>query len=197
MKETITDEQGRGQIDLMPFLDGYLVTRIYVRKEYRGNKVGRQMAAKMTQSADAEQVKLYLEINAYGDMDQAGLEAWYNRLGFSKEEITFENGETIPVYVRHPQADFPLWGFSVHDGTLLIVTRGRTQEEAARWAMRTPGLQRGETISYLGYLPIDSARLYSRNHAPGWLTRMPFWLVEEEARHDETSATFQAGNSTC
>jgi hypothetical protein len=44
--------------------------------------------------ADAEGVTLYLWINAYGDMSEEQLSAWYKRCGFVEQE---------GLYTRRPQ----------------------------------------------------------------------------------------------
>lgn len=60
----------------------FVITRISVPKEYRGQGVGRQLLKEVLADADKEGVRLVLEINPYGDMTFKQLEAWYTRNGF-------------------------------------------------------------------------------------------------------------------
>ena len=74
---------------------------------------------------------------------------------------------------------FPLWGFD--DGRLLAITRGETQEQA--WEhVKNNKWERGVTVSFLSYLPLNAASIYSQNHAPGWLHRPMYWLARKEER---------------
>lgn len=72
--------------------------------------------------------------------------------------------------------EFPLWMF--FDSKRIVITRGRTQEEAFQHASKN--WQKGETISFANYLPIQSAELYNINHSPGWLKRPMVWLLLED-----------------
>ena len=64
---------------------------------------------------------------------------------------------------------FPLWAFWV--GREIILTRGRTQEEAARHAIKS--VPRGSGMCYANYCPINGADLYSTNHPFDWLNTPP------------------------
>ncbi len=68
-----------------------------------------------------------------------------------------------------------LWGFCDYDKA--CITRGKTQEQAYKHAQKS--WQRGQTITFMNTLPIQAARLYDKNHAPGWLHRPPVWLTKE------------------
>jgi hypothetical protein len=74
---------------------------------------------------------------------------------------------------------FPLWAFENARHTL--ITRGRTQEEAA--AVLAHNLRRAgseDTFRGVGWVPADGARLYGTNHAPGWLHRPPYCIEHVE-----------------
>jgi len=73
-----------------------------------------------------------------------------------------------------------VYGLSMfYDYNKVVITRGRTMEEAYKRACQN--WQRGETICIANALPIDAAKRYSENHAEGWLYRKPEWLKKEEA----------------
>jgi hypothetical protein len=71
-----------------------------------------------------------------------------------------------------------LWTF--FDSQKIVITRGRTQEEAFKHASRS--WERGQTITLSDSNPIQGANLYSLNHSPGWLYRPPMWL--QKNHHD-------------
>lgn len=70
-------------------------------------------------------------------------------------------------------SDFPLWMF--YDSQRLVITRGRSQEEAFVHASKS--WQRGQTVTFANFLPIKAAACYGLNHSPGWLNRAPEWLA--------------------
>lgn len=80
---------------------------------------------------------------------------------------------------------FPLWMFE--DGQRLVTTRGRTQQEAWSHAQRT--WPRGRTVVHCDYCLIDAARIYSINHAPGWLFRPPVWLQQQRTQQSQALLT--------
>lgn len=75
------------------------------------------------------------------------------------------------------QETYPLAMFS--DSNIIVITRGRTIEEAFLHASKTWG--RGQTITIHNSLPlkiggIPTPEYYGLNHAPGWLYRKPVYL---------------------
>lgn len=71
-----------------------------------------------------------------------------------------------------------LWAFS--DGRRIVITRGETMEQAFSRAAHSPSFPRGVTIWHEPFTPVEGARLYSVNHAEGWLYRKPTWLQKAE-----------------
>jgi len=71
---------------------------------------------------------------------------------------------------------FTLWAFC--DSTKMVITRGRTQEEAYIHASKQ--WRRGEAITLLPYCPINAGIEYSKNHSEGWLNRPPHWLTHNQ-----------------
>lgn len=97
----VLDNDTRGQIDLIKFEDGYLITRIFVQNTHRGQGVGQALLDKVKREADLETVPLYLEINPYGEMTYRQLESWYVQNGFRKENIWLD-ADYVEVFIRRP-----------------------------------------------------------------------------------------------
>lgn len=77
---------GLAEVDLWQMEAGsYVVSRVIVSAEYRGQGYARQLMQEVLRDADAAGVTLLLEINPYGDMTYEQLESWYMRLGFCKD----------------------------------------------------------------------------------------------------------------
>jgi hypothetical protein len=74
---------------------------------------------------------------------------------------------------------FYLFAFS--DGVTTVITRGENQEQAMSYACRNNGaFKKGVTVFPVDHLPLNAAKLYSCNHAVGWLNRAPIWLQKLE-----------------
>lgn len=73
---------------------------------------------------------------------------------------------------RGAGAVWPLWCFRVGPWGAHVLTRGRTSSEAAAHLARA---NPGGTVRPCRDVSTDAARLYSRNHEPGWLSRAPRW----------------------
>ena len=76
-------------------LNLYEVNRINVPPKFRGSGIARDLAKSMIEWADSEMNTLRLVINPSGDMDFDQLEAWYERLGFHKQDTGW--------YIRPPR----------------------------------------------------------------------------------------------
>lgn len=73
--------------DVSPYYGiGYIITRVHVLVPERKRGFGNLLMSQILEDADADaqKVRLYLEINPYGEMTYDQLEAWYFRLGFKK-----------------------------------------------------------------------------------------------------------------
>jgi ribosomal protein S18 acetylase RimI-like enzyme len=75
--------------------DNYVITRINVPKEHRGQGWGRALLQDAIKIADDSGYTLWLEINPYGEMTFQQLAAWYERNGFKKV--------STGVYKRKPK----------------------------------------------------------------------------------------------
>ena len=70
--------------------------------------------------------------------------------------------------------------FAFTDGRIVVITRGINEDQAMSYAACSDGaFPRGVTI-YPTICPINSAELYSKNHADGWLYRAPVWVQKQE-----------------
>lgn len=78
--------------------DGMIITRINVPLVHRGRGHGSALLQMLLDDADKEGVKLWLEINASGELTHEQLELWYTRHGF-------KNYKGTGVYRRLPKQD--------------------------------------------------------------------------------------------
>lgn len=60
----------------------YVITRINVMEQFRGQGLGTKILEEILKDADDEGVILFLEPQASGGLSQKKLEAWYERHGF-------------------------------------------------------------------------------------------------------------------
>ena len=101
MRETHTIQLGPHRLaiaDLCAFVDGaWLVCRINVPSGYRGQGYGTELLRRVCEEADAEEVVLVLEVNAYGDLNDDQLREWYSRYGFEEVE---DPEDTFYEYMR-------------------------------------------------------------------------------------------------
>lgn len=74
--------------------EGFVINRVNTPHDHRGKGHARELMRECLADADAEGVTLYLWINAYGDMNEEQLSAWYQRCGFVEQE---------GLYTRRPQ----------------------------------------------------------------------------------------------
>ncbi len=65
---------------------GFVINRVNTPRGHRGEGHARELMRECLADADAEGVTLYLTINAYGDMSEEQLSAWYKRCGFVEGE---------------------------------------------------------------------------------------------------------------
>ena len=73
--------------------------------------------------------------------------------------------------------EFPLWGFHMeHLPRQWAITRGRTCEEAREYIVQCNIFTVAKLVQ-MDALPVSAAELYGGNHAPGWYTRPPVWLL--------------------
>jgi len=72
---------------------GFIINRVNTPHDHRGKGHARELMQQCLADADAEEVTLYLWINAYGDMSEEQLGAWYERCGFVERE---------GLYTRNP-----------------------------------------------------------------------------------------------
>lgn len=61
----------------------YVITRINVMEQYRGQGYGTRILNMILEDADKEGKRLLLEPVPSGGLDQKELEAWYERHGFT------------------------------------------------------------------------------------------------------------------
>ena len=69
-----------------------------------------------------------------------------------------------------------LWGFVSNEESLMIITRGRTHEEAWIWASFS--FKQKDKVYLATKLPIKAAKMYNINHPFDWLHTPPLWLQE-------------------
>jgi len=74
--------------------EGFVINRVNTPHGHRGEGHARELMRECLADADAEGVTLYLWINAYGDMSEEQLSAWYKRCGFVEQE---------GLYTRQPR----------------------------------------------------------------------------------------------
>lgn len=74
---------GLAVIDLTNYYrKGLIITRINVPFEHRRKGIGTLLLNRCCKAADTSNVKLFLEIASYGEMDKEALENWYRSYGF-------------------------------------------------------------------------------------------------------------------
>jgi ribosomal protein S18 acetylase RimI-like enzyme len=73
---------------------GMIITRINVPAAYRGQGHARKLLSQITADADAEHIRLWLEIQASDGLNYDQLQAWYERNGFK-----YKRG----IYQRSPR----------------------------------------------------------------------------------------------
>lgn len=69
-------------LDVIDHNGGYIISRIFVPEGYRDIGIGNDLITRMTRKADAQKLILYIEVQAYGEMNNDQLKAWYERNGF-------------------------------------------------------------------------------------------------------------------
>ena len=69
-------------LDCCPFENGFLITRVNVPHDYRGRGHASSLLRECTDSADAEQITLFLTIQPSDGLDYTQLEQFYTRHGF-------------------------------------------------------------------------------------------------------------------
>lgn len=62
----------------------WYINRINVPREHRRNGIATAMLNELFALANAAKATIYLEINAYGEMNHEQLRSWYIRKGFSE-----------------------------------------------------------------------------------------------------------------
>lgn len=77
-------------------IDGFVINRVKTPSDHRGQGHARELMRECLADADSEGVTLYLSINAYGDMSEEQLSAWYKRCGFVEGEEGW--------YTRNPKS---------------------------------------------------------------------------------------------
>ena len=87
------DKHKMASIDLVEYLKGFVITRIFVPPEHQGQGYGSQVLKLVLDDADAEGIILYLTVNAYGALSAKQLRDWYRRHGFLR---------THGVFIRRP-----------------------------------------------------------------------------------------------
>jgi hypothetical protein len=80
---------------------------------------------------------------------------------------------------------FYLWSFAI--GDLIVVTRGRTQDEAADHVCNN--LPRGLTVTFRDCNFVNAAEQYSKTYPQNWLHTKPIWLLQRE--QEQTFPAFQ------
>lgn len=71
---------------------------------------------------------------------------------------------------------YPLVGIT--DGDTVVISRGRDNNDVLNDVSNC--FPRGTSIWVMDSLPINAAELYSKNHDPGWLKRVPNYLIEKK-----------------
>jgi ribosomal protein S18 acetylase RimI-like enzyme len=71
--------------DIVPYMRGYIITRINVPSQYRGQGYGRELLLQILEEADKHDLPLYLEVSPSGGLDYLDLVAWYTRHGFRQK----------------------------------------------------------------------------------------------------------------
>lgn len=85
MKTCYIDKEHRGIADLVPpgeLFPTWVITRINIPAEHRGNGYGSALLKRILVDADVEQVTLALEVFPSGPLDYDDLMYWYARHGF-------------------------------------------------------------------------------------------------------------------
>lgn len=83
----------------------YLLTRVNVPKEHRGEGLGSRLLKMVTDEADANEATLILEVVPSGPLSSAALQEWYERNGFRRyHPIPGILGSSLtPAMIRAPQ----------------------------------------------------------------------------------------------
>lgn len=97
MKNCFILGEVRAIADLVPYLDGMLLTRINVPEKSRQKGYGSRLLRNILNEADRTQTKLYLAPSSSGWMTNPQLSRWYNRHGFVWA------GE---IMLRNPRKDY-------------------------------------------------------------------------------------------
>ena len=82
MKTCFVNYDHRAIVDLCPYEDGLIITRINVPELSRGKGIGSALLNEVLREADKTNTTLYLEILSSGPLSYDQLEAWYKRHGF-------------------------------------------------------------------------------------------------------------------
>lgn len=83
--EKLSNPVGLAVLDITDYYnEGQIITRINVPEAHRGRGIGNRLLKQCLTWADANNITLWLEINAYGDMSYEQLQAWYERNGFKE-----------------------------------------------------------------------------------------------------------------
>ena len=93
--------QGKmASIDLTPYDKGWMITRIFVPEEGRGQGFDSQVLNLVLEDADAEGAILYLEVHPYGCVEHQQLEAWYRQHGFQRWKGLFRRRPDYKKRIR-------------------------------------------------------------------------------------------------
>ena len=123
-------------LDLIPTMgldgmkeDGLVISRVNTPHDHRGRGHARELMRECLADADASGITLYLWINAYGDMSDEQLGAWYERCGF-------KNGNVL--FVREPQV-------SAAQADKNSLRKGAVEKEREGNESSTSSLEKGDT----------------------------------------------------
>jgi ribosomal protein S18 acetylase RimI-like enzyme len=85
VKSCYVDYPTRAIADLCDYYGrGMIITRINVPAAHRNNGVGSMLLQQILTDADAEGIKLWLEIQASDGLTRDQLQEWYERHGFEE-----------------------------------------------------------------------------------------------------------------
>jgi len=88
-------------MDLTDQIEGWLITGVQVQARFRGRGYASDLLDRVCEDADAEGVRLFLEISPDGTgLSDAALDAFYRRHGFEEWEDGDEGSR-----VREPRTD--------------------------------------------------------------------------------------------
>lgn len=82
--ETLADPLRLAVIDMIPYADGLMITRINTPREHRRKGIATRLLRQLCTDADvfSQRTRLYLQVVQSGDMSERALTAWYKRYGF-------------------------------------------------------------------------------------------------------------------